>query len=97
MGFSLTYVEMHAVAVPTENTHDRTVMGTLFVYSLRRFNIYIFFSPLKTKLIPYKYAGSEGGANVLGTVLGHGLLWNPLDSELLCVLSIPGDSKGIPD
>lgn len=56
-----------------------------------------FFPPLKTELILYKYAGSDGGANVLGTVLGHGLLWNPQASELLCVLSIPGGSEGIPD
>lgn len=77
-----------------KNTHYRPVAGTLFVYSLRYLSI---FPPLKTKLILYKYAGSDGGANVLGTVLGHGLLWNPQASELLCVLSIPGDSEGIPD
>lgn len=95
LGLSLTCVYMHTVVLPTENIHYRTIPGSFLVYRLCCFNIYI--SPLKTKLILYQYAGSDGGAHVLGTVLGHGLLWNPQASELLCVLSVPGDSEGIPD
>lgn len=55
------------------------------------------FSPFKNQAYSSKHAGSDGGANVPGALLGHGLLWNPQASELLCVLSIPGDSEGIPD
>lgn len=84
-----------AVTVVTENIHSRTQPNPdhLFPFAV----VLIYFSPLNTKLILCQYARSDGGANVLGTVLGHGLLWNPQASELLCALSIPGDSEGIPD
>lgn len=82
----------HALAVPTESTHYRTVPGTVVVYALHCRTLFLLF---KNQAYIYKYAGSDGGANVLGTVLGHGR--NPQASELLCVLSIPGDSEGIAD
>lgn len=68
--------------------------GSLFVCPLHFSALFVLF---KNQAYTSKHAGSDGGANVLGALLGHGLLWNPQASELLCALSIPGDSEGIPD
>lgn len=72
-----------------------TEPGSLFVCPLH--SLALFFFLFKNQAYSSKHAGSDGGANVLGALLGHGLLWNPQASEPLCVLSIPGDSEGIPD